>query len=460
MITLIIVDDEKNIRNQLRDIFEWLSDEIATIGTFSNVKSTLEFLKSNHVDIILTDIVMKEESGLDIAKYVQENHLNTKVILLSAHSKFSFAQAALSYNAFYYLTKPINIDALRRVTEKTIACIKEESRRETAIKEQYMLDILSNDFDISGYSPSSGFSACMIYIKLLNPENISSKYEVELTLTNFFSLCRSTIKYSVLRVTDSTAYVLAFSFSPNKHDFAATLGNEISKIKNDLNELFGITSDITIAKSFSSVPDMINHFFRIRTDDSFTSDFLINSIAERIYSENTNEAMAAVSSIIDLIDSADGGASFVSSLLTALGGADAAKKLSGKSKAELKDAVSAYFKSMKNLPGNSSIDAALDYINRNYMNHISRTTVADYINMNPSYFSSFFQQKTGSRFSDYLLNLRISKAKELMLKSTLSINAIAKTVGYANTEYFHKLFKANEGCTPSEYISNNKGQTP
>ena len=85
MIHFVFVDDEEYICNQFEEIFSWIDENVYLVATFKNVTDTLNFIKKNKVDAIITDISLKNENGISIAKYVYENKLPIHVILLSAH---------------------------------------------------------------------------------------------------------------------------------------------------------------------------------------------------------------------------------------------------------------------------------------------------------------------------------------------------------------------------------------
>jgi len=76
---------------------------------------------------------------------------------------------------------------------------------------------------------------------------------------------------------------------------------------------------------------------------------------------------------------------------------------------------------------------------------------ADKVFLSPAYLGILFKQETGQNFSDYLIAVRIEKAKEMLKDIRYNINEIAKNVGYKDTRYFSKLFKNIEGINPSKY---------
>ncbi|WP_139187854.1 response regulator transcription factor [Bacillus tuaregi] len=98
-----------------------------------------------------------------------------------------------------------------------------------------------------------------------------------------------------------------------------------------------------------------------------------------------------------------------------------------------------------------TIRAAIAYIDQHLKHEINQKDVAGHIHLNPSYFSVLFKEQVKLTFSEYVTRRRIQRAKELMISTNLPINEIAEEVGYKTSKYFIKLFKENEGVTPSAY---------
>ncbi len=82
---------------------------------------------------------------------------------------------------------------------------------------------------------------------------------------------------------------------------------------------------------------------------------------------------------------------------------------------------------------------------------LSYKDVAREIFISPSYFLNLFKQETGETFVDYLKNLRIERAKELLLNSNKSIAQIALDIGFSNPNYFSSQFTKSVGVTAKEY---------
>ena len=91
------------------------------------------------------------------------------------------------------------------------------------------------------------------------------------------------------------------------------------------------------------------------------------------------------------------------------------------------------------------------YIEQNYSKDIVLDEVSKQLQISPYYFSKLFKKRTGSNFIEYLTNIRIEKAKELLRNSSKSIKEICMEVGYSDANYFSRTFKKNVGVSPTEY---------
>lgn len=91
------------------------------------------------------------------------------------------------------------------------------------------------------------------------------------------------------------------------------------------------------------------------------------------------------------------------------------------------------------------------YIDKNYEKNIKVKELAEQYHVNYTYLSTLFAKETGEGLSAYLTGVRMNSAKQLLRESKLSINDIAKAVGYEDLQYFYRVFKKITGSTPAEY---------
>ena len=105
----------------------------------------------------------------------------------------------------------------------------------------------------------------------------------------------------------------------------------------------------------------------------------------------------------------------------------------------------------------SQKDVIKDYIDRNYKKDISAKDVAGILGYSDVYFSKVFKQLFDDNFINYLTKIRIDRAKLLLKDVSFNIKEVGKSVGYADSNYFTKVFKRSIGMSPSEYRSKHNG---
>lgn len=101
--------------------------------------------------------------------------------------------------------------------------------------------------------------------------------------------------------------------------------------------------------------------------------------------------------------------------------------------------------------GVTQLRAALDYIEKNYAEDISRTDAAAVAFLSPSHFSRLLKQKTGHGFTELLNQVRVDHAASLLRRTDKSLLQIALEVGFSDQSYFTKVFRRQMSATPGEY---------
>ncbi len=110
---------------------------------------------------------------------------------------------------------------------------------------------------------------------------------------------------------------------------------------------------------------------------------------------------------------------------------------------------------IKNKKNPDLIEQVLKYINENYKeSNISANSIADKLSITPQYFSKIFNEYAGVSFPDYINNIRLEKAKALILSNEkLNIGSIYEMVGYNNRSYFTSSFTKKYGISPGRFRS-------
>ena len=139
---VMIADDENYMLEAMGNLIDWKKMECQLVFKARNGQVLLEQMKKNPPDIIITDIKMPLVSGIEVAKYVYENRLPIKVIILSAYADFQYAQEAIKYDVCGYIIKTSVIEMLPGMIQKAIGKLSAPLESEKEKEEYYSDDIL------------------------------------------------------------------------------------------------------------------------------------------------------------------------------------------------------------------------------------------------------------------------------------------------------------------------------
>ncbi|MEG0276050.1 MAG: response regulator [Coprobacillus sp.] len=112
MYTMVVADDEFELRRAIIEAVPWEEIGFKIIGEAENGVEALELVETLEPDILLTDIKMPFISGIDLARQVREIRPAMQIVFLSGYDDFSYAQQAIQYNIIKYLLKPISKDEI------------------------------------------------------------------------------------------------------------------------------------------------------------------------------------------------------------------------------------------------------------------------------------------------------------------------------------------------------------
>jgi AraC-like DNA-binding protein len=113
--------------------------------------------------------------------------------------------------------------------------------------------------------------------------------------------------------------------------------------------------------------------------------------------------------------------------------------------------ISSYQTSPEKSQGDRSIAEIIEWVRIHALSDISVSVVAEQFKYNKNYLSRFFKKKTGFNLQEYINLVKISKAKDLLTRSSYSVKEIADRVGIADEKYFMRMFRQYESMTPTEY---------
>ena len=125
MYKLLIVDDEKQVREGLKRLLPWQDYGITIIGEAINGREALGIIEDQRPDIVLLDIQMPVMNGLELAKRIHGQYPECKFIVLSGYNDFARVREAMKYGAVDYLLKPSGKEEIIRIIEEIIDSLED-----------------------------------------------------------------------------------------------------------------------------------------------------------------------------------------------------------------------------------------------------------------------------------------------------------------------------------------------
>lgn len=171
----MLVEDEQLLRRSLARHIANLDMGFAVTCEASDGKEALELLGRNDVHLIITDIRMPVMEGLELLDAVNTRYPHIKVVLLTGHAEFSYAQQALRGGALDYLLKPVSVSALEQMllivkTRLGADWLLEEDGVSSGVSAEETMNLLRNyirghfaeDIDMASLASSFGFSSAYL----------------------------------------------------------------------------------------------------------------------------------------------------------------------------------------------------------------------------------------------------------------------------------------------------------
>ncbi|MBQ2528925.1 MAG: sigma-54-dependent Fis family transcriptional regulator, partial [Treponema sp.] len=139
--TILIIDDEKNIREGLAANFEL---EDYNVKTASSGAEGLELVSKGDIDLVITDLRMNGISGEQVLARVTAETPGIPVIILTGHGSIDSAVDAMRHGAYDFLTKPLNLDQLTMIVKRAL------EGREMSLEHQHLKKELENSSALKG----------------------------------------------------------------------------------------------------------------------------------------------------------------------------------------------------------------------------------------------------------------------------------------------------------------------
>lgn len=503
MYSILIVDDEKAIRDNLSKAVPFEEYGFFICGTAANGAQAFELLPSLKPDLILLDVCMPVMDGLGFLKELKSSeYSDTIVIMLSGYSDFEYAKKAMRYGAKGYITKPVDDEILPLLIEMKQELIKSKQQkiREVVLEDLKLLNMLYNgkSWDRSIFNKyillhcvilSTGtdsgegnpysvvqtclenllkeYGNCLFRIKgsvltYLIPKEVFSEYggnQDIFTKHLLYLLKREKLQCSLLLDKE----IFEDSESPFREDYNANLYTMITEVfygKWGLIDISHIgkklrTERISCEESFMEL--LKKHLLELDKKAIVREfDALMGEI-ERIHLriEYIQEINFRIYYLLADIVSSESTGNKEEPILSPPEWLDyiyfsTFDKWKILQLNQIEEAFR-YIESRRSIANLGVCGNIIEYVHRHFREPITLQQVAESFYMNSAYLGQVFQKATGESFKKYVNRLRILEAQRLLKQTDGMIYEIASQVGYMESKYFIEKFVAQVGMSPTEY---------
>jgi two-component system response regulator YesN len=512
MLKVMVAEDEQWIRRGIIKCIDWETHGCRLIAEASDGVKAMQLIELRLPDIVLLDIHMPECDGLQLMQSCQHLANRPKFIIISGYNYFEYARTALSLGAFAYLLKPIKKDEVNRTIRELCKAIMEErelrSNLEHAhkqlsasipiVREKIMLDLLAGGTDNKTQRDFASFTpyyAVLIigldgYLSIRTDSAKSS--EARTTILSTIGRILKTYEESTIFERGENCYVIVLGLQTRTEQAHLMIGRlvqqeleaarlsvtvaagsiiqDVSNIRSSFHEAQMAYREKLVAgggklltfRPNSSVPYFMpeEHIRTLCIAVELSDLRAIRSGIQLIFNyvlrhgavgyEGVNKLVArimdAASDVARRYD--DVAVRFQPDNLDFIEGLESLTEYMY----EILEAISEEIAAGKESSGMKAVAAAVKFIHLHYNEDINLDKLAQHVKLNPNYLSEVFKKEIGVNYIDYIVKLRIDKAKELMeLSPWLSVAKVAELVGYENSRYFSSVFVKRTGFKPSEY---------
>lgn len=500
MLRLLIVEDEKAIRETISTIINWQEHDIELIGACANGIEAFDMIMDEYPDIVLTDIRMPGLDGLGLIERVRGMDMGIEFIILSGYGEFEYAKSAMRFGVREYLLKPCNqvqiLEAItnvkrhivKRVELENIQQQAEQSYEEfsTAIKKQFTVEAITGTGDFSSIMTRYGGLLSfphgeyhLYYVTYLEENNLPDFVDFIAAMKKKFSF---SFCFNVLYVKNTALLMLCMNNDTAKDGFEQALTNMPPQEK-QVQIAWWEEPYETVQDMLAALVHRVQRYSRIiLVDDDHSFHEIYNYVTSMRKTQSVAKALEEIcseSEIAKLVDEiflsvedVDLAIMFAmrlvvqisteAHLLPNMNMPEFLSKLYNSATVPdirtltLEQLLHLFQEKERTLTNYKDfVQRAVDYVNENVSDpHLSMKWIAEnYLYMNVDYFSRQFVKETGEKFSAYLNRVRMEKAKELILQLDSNlIYKVAEQVGCGhNPQYFSQLFKKWTGYTPSGY---------
>ena len=514
MYKIIIVDDEKNIRDRLAHFFPWSEAGFEVVGIAENGVEALELIKQERPHAVLTDVRMPEMTGLELAKEIQKSYSEIKVVILSAYDDFRYAQDAIRSGVKGYLLKPLMKNDFFSVFTKLQEELREDEKvnERNTVEELMLLDLIKGEnlpqyADYWNQQIQSFRVAIFSFDRLFKEEStFSIRQKITELTADFWNRYQVPFLFygnSLIVLSTDSTQVSKKDIMPKIHLFIDSLRDHLGDVfKNQENFVVGVGNPAStyqeISRSYNEAVyaysyKYFNEYETVIFHEDLTVDanrgnqielpnFMldhVNKIENHLMESMKSEGKMAFGELVNhFFDTYKGigglpiaeirsscseliiilmfrfkekGLTLPSidqqHVLGRIYEIDSLKELK-RWLTQMLETISFDLIHQDKKDVNSYVLMAKEYVKENYQERITLEDISHRLFLHQAYFSAIFKKETGQNFIDYVNQVRVEKAVQLLKNTDYKIKVISDMVGFQSHSYFNKVFKNETGVTP------------
>lgn len=482
MKTVLIVEDEKLIRQGIKSMVQRSGVPVEVILECSNGQMALEILKEQPVDVMFTDIRMPKMDGIGLVKAMQQLDHIPITVAISGYDDFSYAVEMMRYGAREYILKPVDRDRIREILEKLNLEIEESLQKDREIRsisyQQLKYFILNENMGPQElqamenrlhklFYPGAYVIYCMeaktdeachdegqkpadyIWLEQFEGQQL---FIVETEKCEAFENNHLPCGFVGRSLPHQGLSELRQAYCESLHARKRAFLKEHRLVSYSREKKSGIQPVDTnkihqIVQMLAT--DKIDDACRIF--DKIVWEVRCEQLNVDSFAENMGIMLDCIWSTYQNVLEIDNSALSGYRNIFAWPSLEAFKTDFVGWMMNFHNRIHTEFDDYKN---KHKLQQAVEYIQEHYAQDLSMTVISNMISMNYSLFSYEFKQYTGSNFVNYVRDIRINEAKRLLSETDLRITEISRRVGYNNDKHFMKLFKSVCGVSPTEYRKN------
>ena len=417
-INLLLVDDEIAMVQILLKSICWKKLGISQVYFAYNAQEARKIILQKSIKIIICDIEMPQENGIQFLKWVQENDYGIINIILTGFPDFNYAKDAISIGVFKFLLKPIAFDEVNRVVEEAVKKVRDETRKEN--QRRY-----GEYYESNRLKAEKIFYRDLLFEEILPFRDYIEKEILRRGMVDKMLEPGGMVLFQTEQAgAESEKSILQFALENIAEEMFENvvvigLGKEILWI------IKGKCDEKMAGEMCVSYRNTVWDYLQYDLYAYITCDLFLEEIPVKY--RMLKEAAGSVVKSGEKIFYSD-------------------KWIEG-----IIDDVTV--DTGRNIRENKMIEEVKNYLENHFAESISRKDIEELVHMNQDYVNRIFKCSTGYSLMEYTQYYRILKSKYLLLNTEYSISEIGGMVGYDSPPYFSKIFKKWTGVTPLEYRS-------